>query len=166
MAAEREPSGAADRSILTASPQDIEQACHALQDLKHQLVQIARMGGGVPSSGLLMAAADNCADAVIIANDQAEIVMVNGAAARLTGCSTRELQTLTVWDITHAASQVDFDVLWREFLRAGRQRGGFVLMHRSGAAIEVAYCAEANVLPSRHVSVLRKGKLHGAGNGS
>jgi PAS domain S-box-containing protein len=156
MAAEKDPSRAADRSIPSASPRDVEQACHALQGVKQQLVRIAQMGGGAPSSGLLMAAADNCPEAVIITNDQAEINMVNGAAARLTGFSTRELQALTVWDITHAASQIDFDVLWREFLRAGRQRGGFVLRHRDGTAIEVAYCAEANVLPSKHVSVLRK----------
>jgi PAS domain S-box-containing protein len=106
--------------------------------------------------GLLLAAADNCPDAVIITNDQAEIRMVNGAAARLTGLTTRELQTLTIWDITHAASEVDFDVLWKEFLRSGRQRGQYALLHKDGSAVHVAYCAEANVLPHQHVSVLRR----------
>ena len=63
----------------------------------------------------------------LVSDDTAEIRMVNGAAARLTGLSTRELQTLTVWDITHTTSQMDFDVLWKEFLRAGRQRGSYAL---------------------------------------
>ena len=53
-------------------------------------------------------------------------------------------------------TQVSFDVLWKEFLRAGRQRGNYTVRNRSGDPVEVAYCAEAHVLPGRHVSVLRK----------
>jgi CheY-like chemotaxis protein len=33
------------------------------------------------------------------------------------GLSTRELQSLTIWDISDPATQVSFDVLWKEFLR-------------------------------------------------
>jgi PAS domain S-box-containing protein len=135
---------------------DIDAACQALQELKRDLKDISRMGGGELTPGLLLAAADNCPDAIIITNDEAEIRMVNGAAARLTGISTRELQSLTIWDLTHAASQVDFDILWKEFLRSGRQRGHYAVRHKDGSAVEVAYCAEANVLPHQHVSVLRK----------
>lgn len=137
---------------------DIDGVCASLLALKQQLQRIAAVGGDrrAPTEGLLLAAADDCADAVIVSNDRAAIVMVNGAAARLTGISTRELQTLTVWDISDATSQGDFDILWKEFLRAGRQRGRYCLRHRDGTAVEVAYCAEANVLPQRHVSVLRR----------
>jgi hypothetical protein len=52
--------------------------------------------------------------------------------------------------------QVPTNVLWKEFLRAGRQRGNYAIRLRSGDPVEVAYCAEAHVLPGRHVSVLRK----------
>ena len=135
---------------------DLDVACQTLEELKKHLEDISRLGGGKPTAGLLLAAADDCTDAVIIADDHAEIRMVNGAAARLTGLSTRELQSLTIWDITHSASQVDFDVLWKEFLRSGKQRGHYSVRHKDGSAIEVAYCSEANVLPRQHVSVLRK----------
>jgi PAS domain S-box-containing protein len=135
---------------------EMELACQALQELKRELTQIARIGGGQTSEGLLLAAADNCPDAVLVTNDQAQIRMVNGAAARLVGLSTRELQSLSVWDITHAGWQGDFDVLWKEFLRSGRQRGHYALRHKDGSAVEVAYCLEANVLPHQHVSVMRK----------
>lgn len=158
MAANKIPARAMAGSSTSAppSPKDIDLACQALKAIKDQLKSIARVGGGGPSGGLLLAAADDCTEAVIVSDDEAQISMVNGAAARLMGLSTRELQTLTIWDITHAASQVDFDVLWKEFLRAGRQRGVYALRHKDGSAVDVAYCSEANVLPQQHVSVFRK----------
>jgi PAS domain S-box-containing protein len=155
----RRKAGATPGNLPPASRTDIEMACEALEVIKRQLKNIVSVGGGTPTAGLLLAAVDDCAEAVIVANDAAEIGMVNGAAARLTGLSTRELQSLTIWDITHPASQMLFDVLWREFRRAGRQRGDFALRHRDGHAVEVAYCAEANVLPGQHVTVIRRRTL-------
>ena len=147
----RPPSGRG----LPVSPTDIDLACLALQEIKRQLKRISSVGGGGPTTGLLLAAVDDCPDAVIVSDDAAEIHMVNGATARLTGLSTRELQSLTMWDITHTTSQMDFDVLWKEFLRARRQRGHYALRNRNGEPVEVAYCSETHVLPGHHVSVLR-----------
>jgi len=93
---------------------------------------------------------------VLVTDREAQIVMVNGVAARLLGTSTRELQRLTVWDLTHPDSQGEFDVLWREFLRAGRQRGVFAMRKHDGSAVEVAYCWQTDVLPNRLVLVLRR----------
>jgi len=155
----KKPGNVAPADHPLTSQQDIDLACQALEEIKRQLKHIARVGGGEPTTGLLLAAADDCADAVIVTDNEAEIRMVNGAAARLMGLSTRELQSLTVWDITHSSSQVDFDILWKEFLRAGRQRGTYSLRYRDGSVVGVAYCAEANVLPQRHVTVLRKPSL-------
>ena len=106
--------------------------------------------------GLLQAATDDCAEAVLVTDPKARIVMVNGPAGRLLGISTRELQKLTLWDITHATYQSDFDILWKEFLRAGRQRGQYGMRHMDGSVVEVAYCAEANVLRDCSVIVLRR----------
>jgi PAS domain S-box-containing protein len=123
-----------------------------LHDLRRQLTNLARIGD--PTPGLLQAIADDCPEAVLVTDRKARIVMVNGPAARLLGTSTRELQTLSLWDITHTTYQGDFDVLWKEFLRAGRQRGHYGLRHGSGSVVEVAYCAEANVLAEHQVMVL------------
>ena len=151
------PKGRAAAGKIPSTPaKDIDLACQALQEIKRQLKSIVRVGGGEPTTGLLLAAVDDCAEAVIVSDDVAQIQMVNGAAARLTGLSTRELQSLSVWDITHTTSQMDFDILWKEFLRARRQRGHFSIHNRAGNPVEVAYCAEAHVLPGQHVSVLRQ----------
>lgn len=120
------------------------------------MVNLARLGGGDVTPGLLQAAADDCPEAVIVSSREARIVMVNGAAARLLGMSTREMHQLSLWDITPPTFQTDFDVLWREFLRAGRQRGTYGIRRKDGVSVEVVYCADANVLPDRNVSVLRK----------
>ena len=134
-------------------PQTTVHACDALQQIRRQLTQLAGLGGGAVTPGLLQAAIDDCADAVVVTNQRAEIVMVNGPAARLVGLSTRDLQKLTIWDITHASFQADFDILWREFLRAGRQRGEYAVRHSDGSIVDVAYCSEVNVIPDRHISI-------------
>ena len=140
-----------------ASAKDLDPVCQALQEIKRQLQDIAGVeGGGSTAHGLLLAAVDACPDGVLVTSDEAQIQMVNGAAARLTGLSTRELQSITLWDLSHPSSQVDFEVLWKEFRRAGRQRGIYSIRHRDGSAVVVAYCAEVDVLPHRHVLVLRK----------
>lgn len=134
---------------------DVDLACQSLEALKSQLTAILQVGGGERTLGLLSAAADDCPDAVLVTDRSARIVMVNGAAARLIGMSTRQLQTLTIWDITFGESQVNFEVLWKEFLRAGRQRGLYTLRHADGSTVQVAYCAEAQIVPQLQVSVLR-----------
>jgi PAS domain S-box-containing protein len=144
-------------SPTPASAKDLASVCQALQELKRQLQDITGVtSGGNTGHGVLLAAVDACPDGVLVTSNEAQIVMVNGAAARLTGLSTRELQSITLWDITHPSSQVDFEVLWKEFRRAGRQRGIYSIRHRDGSAVVVAYCAEVDVLPLRLVLVLRK----------
>jgi PAS domain S-box-containing protein len=140
-------------SVLAAA--DIDMACESLTRLKQAVESSAAswtMGGSLTR---LTPHADAVDDGVIFCNDAADILMVNAAAARLTGYSATELQALTVWDITHGASQPDFDVLWREFLRAGRQLGVYTLRTREGEPLDVAYCSEARLAGHLHVAVLR-----------
>jgi PAS domain S-box-containing protein len=138
------------------APQPTDYACDSLRQLRRQLIQLASLGGGAVTPGLLQAAIDDCADAVVVTNPRAEIMMVNGVAARLIGISTRELQKLTIWDITDASFQADFDILWKEFLRAGKQRGEYAVRHADGSVVEVAYCSEVDVIPNRHISIFKR----------
>ena len=138
------------------APNGLDAVCQSLAALKDQLQRIIRSGGGEPTAGLLSAMSDDCPDAVIVCTPEAEIRIVNGVAARLTGYTTRELQTMTVWDLTHSSSQPHFDVLWREFIRAGRQRGVYTLQHRDGSLVEVDYCAEIRLVGELNVAVMRK----------
>jgi len=131
-----------------------ERARKALEALRDNLTALSRAGATSPNH--LQAAADECPDAVLVTDSKARIVMVNGPAARLLGMSTRVLQTLTMWDVTHPTYQADFDVLWKEFLRAGRQRGQYGLRHQDGSVVEVAYSAAADISADRSVILLRR----------
>jgi PAS domain S-box-containing protein len=146
----------ADTRPPATAAQHTGHACEALAGLRQQLTSLTRMGSGVLHAGLLQAAVDDCPEPVVVTDREAQIVMVNGAAGRLLGTPTRELQQLTIWDITHVTFQADFDVLWKEFLRAGRQRGQYAVRHKDGSIVEVAYCSQTNVMPDRHVIVLRR----------
>jgi PAS domain S-box-containing protein len=145
-------------------PADVDAACQTLADLRRRLTQTLQSSGSEPSEDVLSTLADDCPDAVIVCTAHAEIRVVNRAAVKLTGYSIRELQTLTVWDLTPAAAQADFDVLWREFLRAGRQRGVYSLRRRDGSAIEAAYCAETRFAGELSVAILRHPNRKTAGS--
>jgi PAS domain S-box-containing protein len=136
--------------VAVSQSRQIDRACLALETL-HRLV--ASEGQGKPiTARVLQAAIDRCTTPMMVLDAGARIVLVNGLAARLVGYSTRELQQLTMWDVTHASYQSDFEVLWREFLRAGRQRGRYGLAHRDGSLVEVTYCGEVKA-PTRLATV-------------
>jgi PAS domain-containing protein len=141
------------RKVVVSQIREIELACRALQQLRRQLADEAPTGTATPE--LLQASIDEASDPVLVVDQTARIVMVNGPVARLLATSTRALKTLTIWDITHSSYQADFDVLWREFLRAGRQLGRYGLRHANGSVVEVAYCAEARTLGDWAVIFLR-----------
>jgi PAS domain S-box-containing protein len=138
---------------VPTSPQ-LDVASRTLEQLRRQIADLTRVGKVSP--GLLQALVDECPEPVIIIDDDAHILLVNGLTARLVGMSTRQLQTLTSWDLTHTTYQSDFDILWKEFQRAGRQRGVFGLRHLDGSLVEVAYAAEAHVLPGRSLVVFTR----------
>jgi PAS domain S-box-containing protein len=140
-------------SVIAAA--DIDTACESLSRLKQSVGSSAATLANGGNLSRLTPHADAVDDGVIFCNDASDILMVNAAAARLTGYSATELQALTVWDITHGASQSDFDVLWRAFLRAGRQIGVYTLRTRDGQPLDVAYCSEARLVGHLHVAVLR-----------
>ncbi len=91
--------------------------------------------------------------AALAADDHGAYVAVNEAAASISGFSVRDLQTMSVWDLTPAADTRNGRQLWAAFLEAGEQRGICSLQGLTRSA-RVAYLALAHVLPHVHVSLL------------
>jgi PAS domain S-box-containing protein len=94
--------------------------------------------------------------AVLFADNNGKYVGANPAATALTGFSRRELLGYSVWDIMPASSEREADVLWRAFIRMGRQEGDITLRRRDGTEIAARYLAGSNLLPGIHVSVMAK----------
>jgi len=93
--------------------------------------------------------------AALVADDDGHYVLANAAGSRLTGYSPSELRRRSVWDLTPAANQRDFEVLWRAFIRQKEQRGVYEILTKSGRVRKAEYAARAHVLPHLHVTVLR-----------
>ena len=94
--------------------------------------------------------------AVLFADNTGRYIGANPAASELTGYSRRELMSSSVFDITPPVDEKDITLLWRAFLRTGRQGGDIVIHRRDGTQVTGRYMAATNVIPGVHVSVLAK----------
>lgn len=105
------------------------------------------------SLSLFQALFNQALDAMAIADDQGQYVEVNPAACRLFGLSREELLGCRISDF--ADLEFDFQEAWRMFLEQGHVKGEFRLRCRDGTIRETEYSATANVIPHRHLSILR-----------
>lgn len=94
--------------------------------------------------------------AVLFADNTGRYIGANAAATELTGFSRRELLASSVFDITPPLDEKDITLLWRAFLRTGRQGGDIVIHRRDGTQVSGRYVAVTNVIPGVHVSVMAK----------
>lgn len=94
--------------------------------------------------------------AVLFADDTGRYLGANSAAVELTGYSRRELLGASVFDLTPPVDERETELLWRAFLRIGRQDGEIVIRRRDGTQVASRYLAATNVVPGVHVSVMAK----------
>jgi PAS domain S-box-containing protein len=94
--------------------------------------------------------------AVLFSDNTGRYIGANAAALELTGFSRRELLDSSVFDITPPVDEKDVTLLWRAFLRTGRQGGEIVIRRRDGSQISARYTAATNLIPGVHVSVMAK----------
>ena len=94
--------------------------------------------------------------AVLFADNTGRYIGANAAATELTGFSRRELLASSVFEITPPLDEKDVTLLWRAFLRTGRQDGEIVVRRRDGTQVSSRYMATTNVIPGVHVSVMAK----------
>jgi PAS domain S-box-containing protein len=82
---------------------------------------------------------------VMLANDEAKCIAANAAACRLTGFSETELLTRSVWDFAPLDAIEDARMLWGRFLVNGECAGEF---------LTIQLCAQANIAPGLHATVV------------
>jgi PAS domain S-box-containing protein len=96
---------------------------------------------------------EGATDAMVIATDDGEYVMANSAAAALFGVEEGELLGRTIAEF--APEDFDFGSEWDRFHRGENIIGEFPLVRPDGTQITTQFAATPNVLPGRHLSVLR-----------
>ena len=92
-------------------------------------------------------------DAIVFADNEGRYVDCNPAAEELFAASRETLLGRGVRDF--AAAPAAADAAWEEFLRKGTATGTFRLLRPDGVERDVEFSATADVMPGRHVSVLR-----------
>ena len=92
-------------------------------------------------------------DGIVMVDDDGRYVEANPSACALFGLSKEELLGRRVPDF--AEPGFPFDQAWQAFRGNGRSQGEFRLVRLDGTARDVEFAATADVLPGRHVSVLR-----------
>ena len=92
-------------------------------------------------------------DAMVIADDAGQYVDVNESAATLFGCPKDELIGRTIDEF--APEEFDFENAWDKFQASNDEVGTFPLVRADGMERVVEYAATTDIVPGRHLSVLR-----------
>lgn len=98
---------------------------------------------------------DGALDGIVILDDDARIISANAAAAGILGRTSGEVEDVL---FTTMVVPEEVEVMQREqrgLLTEGSGRGITRVRRRDGEVSEVEYVARANVVPGRHVMVLR-----------
>jgi PAS domain S-box-containing protein len=98
---------------------------------------------------------EHALDPMLMADDDARYLDANPAACEFFGLSRAQLCTRRVADFAPPEAKADFDTVWKLFLREGKQRGEYQLQMPDGRLCDIEFSATANVLPGRHLSILR-----------
>jgi len=105
------------------------------------------------SEELFRAVFDNAYEAMVITDDDGRYVDVNPAACELFGRSRSELLGARSGDA--AGNAADSGQRWSKLVTDGSAAGLHTVVRPDGEVRETEFAAKANVLPGRHLSVLR-----------
>jgi len=92
---------------------------------------------------------------MLLADDEGNYLDANPAACRLFGVSREELLSSNLGRFIEPGRELEQLQSWRAFLDAGEQKGLFRLYRPDGQICDLEYNARANILPGRHLSILR-----------
>jgi PAS domain S-box-containing protein len=98
---------------------------------------------------------ENTLDAVLIANDQGAYVDANPAACALLGVPYNEVIGRTINAFTEDNDPANASHMLEQLLKNGTMSGELRLRRPDGTIVEVDFSVTANVLPGRHLALLR-----------
>jgi two-component system cell cycle sensor histidine kinase/response regulator CckA len=105
------------------------------------------------SENLFRAVFDGAFEAMVISNDEGRYVDVNPAACEVFGRTHDELVGMRVGAVSGTPEHAG--TAWRSLLEEGAVKGPYDVVRPDGTVRETELSARANVLPGRHISVLR-----------
>ena len=94
--------------------------------------------------------------AILIADDDANYVLVNQAACELLGFTEEELLQKNVFDITPVTERKTGRKMWQDFIAKGNLTGEYKLSDSQGDLKFIKFTATANIQPHLHMSILHE----------
>lgn len=91
---------------------------------------------------------------MLIADDQRRWVTANAAACDLLGIAPEEISWHTMDEFVPSDAKERLDEHWDQFLANGAAEGWYRLYIPARGQVPVEFSATANVLPSRHLSIV------------
>jgi PAS domain S-box-containing protein len=108
-------------------------------------------GYGQEGESLFRALFENALDGMVVLDDSGRLVAVNPAASSLLGLTDRAWMDCSIADFLDE----DIQGAWQMILARGRDRRDIQLRRLDGDMRTVEYTAIANILPHRHLAILR-----------
>ena len=93
---------------------------------------------------------------ILIADNERNCLDASSGAGKLLGLSREKIIGRRMDDFAEPGFKPQISELWRAFLRQGEQEGTLRLAGPDGTLWDVEYSAKGNVLPVRHLLVLRE----------
>ncbi len=94
---------------------------------------------------------------ILLTDNERQYREASVGASKLLGLPREQIIGRSLDDFAEPSSKPAISQRWRAFLEEGEQAGTFRLMGPDGSPREVEYIAKGNILPVRHVVVLRDG---------
>src|SRR5687767_3867523 len=113
-----------------------------LRELRRRLAEAERALCALATDQVFQAIFNTTLDALVLADDWGVCVDANPAACELFGLSREHLIGRKLAEFTLVG--FDQDAAWRQFVRAGTQRGRFPLRRPDGSFRELDYSATAH----------------------
>jgi PAS domain S-box-containing protein len=131
-----------------------------LADLRKDISAHPPQSGAIEEQARhLLTHVDATLSSVMLANDEAGFMAANPAACQLTGYSERELLARSVWDLAPLDALEHARMLWNRFLVNGECAGEFLMVQKDGATVAIQLCAQANISPGLHATVVDLGSI-------
>lgn len=97
---------------------------------------------------------DNTSDAIVLCDDSGRCTDLNEATRRMLGYEIGDLRGIYIEDFLQLPEEMDFDVVWKNFLNGEILNGLMQIRKKDGTLITGSFNSKSNILPGLHMCVI------------
>lgn len=97
---------------------------------------------------------DNTSDAIVLCDDHGCCTDINDATRRILGYEIDDLRGVCIHEFLQIPEEMDFDVVWKNFLNGEILNGLMQIRKKDGTLITGSFNSKSNILPGLHMCVI------------